>query len=85
MIKSIATLTEEFFAIYKRETISGISSLAGQLVVNKNLKLRVSMVLARTLPNHILFMTIGLCVASARAVCEPLIEGAADYCMIVCE
>ena len=49
MIKSIATLTDIIFAIYKRETISGISNLVGQLVVNKNLKLRVSMVLARTL------------------------------------
>ena len=33
----------------------------------------------------ILFMTMGLCVASARAVCEPLYEGPADYCMIVCD
>ena len=35
--------------------------------------------------NTILFMTIGLCVASARAVCETLTEGTADYCMIVCD
>ena len=33
----------------------------------------------------IFFMTIGLCVVGAWAVCEPLTEGPADYCMIVCD
>ncbi len=33
----------------------------------------------------IFFMTIGLCVVSAWAVCETLSEGTADYCMIVCD
>ena len=35
--------------------------------------------------NAIFFMTIGLCVVGAWAVCEPLGEGPADYCMIVCD
>jgi len=47
LIKTIATLTEVFFAIYKRETISGISNLIGQPTVNKNLKLWVVMVSER--------------------------------------
>ena len=37
------------------------------------------------LPVHNLFMTLGLSVISAEAVSESLLEGNADYCMIVCE
>ena len=33
----------------------------------------------------IFFMTNRLCVLSAKAVCETLIEGTEDYCIIVCE
>ena len=43
------------------------------------------MILLDTLPVHNLFMTPGLCVLSAAAVSESLLEGNADYCMIVCE
>ena len=54
--------------------------------MNKNIKLRVVMVSERTsLKTQFLFMTIGLCVTSARAAREPLGEGPADYCMIVCD
>jgi len=40
---------------------------------------------AGTSKKTIFFMTIRLCVSSAKAVCETLSEGTADYCMIVCE
>jgi hypothetical protein len=43
-------------------------------------------------PNHpdtsyttIFFMTNRLCALSAKAVCEPLLEGNEDYCIIVCD
>ena len=43
------------------------------------------MIQLETLPVHNLFMTPGHCVLSAEAVSESLLEGNADYCMIVCE
>jgi hypothetical protein len=33
----------------------------------------------------IFFMTISLCALCAWVVCETLLEGNADYCMIVCD
>jgi hypothetical protein len=33
----------------------------------------------------IFFMTNRLCALSAKAVCEPLLEGNEDYCIIVCD
>ena len=53
--------------------------------MNKNLKLCLFMILPAILLVHNLFMTIGLRVISAEAVSESLLEGNADYCMIVCE
>ena len=55
------------------------------LTVNKNVKLSVVMVQPEISYTVIFFMTLGLCVISAVAVCESPSRGKADYCMIGCD
>ena len=82
----IATLTELFLLIYKEVKLLKFSISDWQLTVNKNVKLRVSIVSELNFRViTIFFMTIGSCVLNAWAVCETLSEGFADYCMIVCD
>ena len=54
-------------------------------IVNKNLKLSPDLPAVSSSPAHKVFMTAGPCVMNVGAVSEALLEGTADYCMIVCE
>ena len=61
-----------------------IAKAVGPSTVNTNLKLCAVMFLFYLLVIN-LFMTTGLCGITAAAVSESLLEGNADYCMIVCD
>lgn len=53
--------------------------------MNKDVKPSSNMILSEISYTITLFMTTGPCVINAVAARETLIEGKADYCMIVCE
>ena len=84
---SIATHTENFFAIYKRVTKTQKSPITDwRPIVNKDVKLWVCMISEEfSQATTIFFMTIGLCALCAWVVCESHLVGNADYCMIVCD